>query len=98
MSYECHITLRAADATVGAEVARFLNWKTSEIARDPLLGDDTFFYLTQHHPTVEPLMGSMQRAVGDLVGEGVLPLRIKIEHIVFDTKTGVRLPTKPQEL
>lgn len=92
MSYECHITTTVAHAQTASNLARALGWKTSEIKRDPVLGDDSYFYLTTHHSKRDVLTNSMSR-MNDLLVEARVPvLRLKIEHIVFDTKTGVDVP------
>lgn len=85
-SYECHITCRVRDAEKAAKVAEALHWKTSEIARDPVLGADTYYYLTSHHVSYVTMHARMKVAVQALQAEGVEVVREKIEHIVYDTK------------
>lgn len=94
MSYECHITCHQADAAVATSVAEALHWKTSEIARDPVLGQATYFYLTSHGKTFEHLFGRMREAVAALKAKGLEVVREKIEHIVFDTKLGIGVSDK----
>lgn len=50
MLYESHITLSIKDAVLAQRVADEYRWKTSQIARDITLGEDTYFYLTTHSP------------------------------------------------
>lgn len=90
MNYECHITCHLHDAAFAGAVATALHWKTSEIARDPVLGSDTYFYLTSHGATYGDLFTRMEEAEAALVRQGVEVVRKKIEHIVYDTKTGMR--------
>jgi hypothetical protein len=90
--YECHITLSTADASVAAAVAKYLHWKTSEIARDPVLGDDTFYYLTSHHTDYDAMKGRMEMCVTALKNSGAKVIREKIELIVHDTKIGLDAP------
>jgi hypothetical protein len=102
MNYECHITIDLKDAEMGKfyviNVEDFgrdgeprqgspLVWKHSEIARDPLLGEKSFFYLTCHDSDVERIFKRMRYATQWLEGQNVKVLREKIELIVFDTKT-----------
>lgn len=91
--YECHITCYTSQAEAAAEVAKEFHWKTSEIARDPLLGDDTYFYLTSHGATYEQIFTRMKATVDALTLRGVRVAREKIEHIVYDTKKS--LVTQP---
>lgn len=89
MSYECHITTTVAAAEEGERIAAAHGWKTSEIKRDPVLGDGSHFYLTAHDTNFPRLLMKMQLAACDLRAAGCAVLREKIEHIVYDTKTGV---------
>ncbi len=85
-SYECHITTWLKDAEEADAVAKLRGWKTSQIARDPLLGDDTFFYLTCHSTDQSVILAKMHLASTDLCSRGVEVVREKIERIVYDTK------------
>lgn len=86
MIFECHITVSTAHAKQAEAVAESNHWKTSEIARDPVLGKDTFFYLTKHADEYQNLYGHMKMTVGDLQRIGIPILREKIELIMHDTK------------
>lgn len=88
MNYECHITLKLAQAGIGARVAETHHWKTSEIARDPVLGKDTYFYLTSHAATYEEMQRRLDAAVLRLKHLGAEVIRTKIELIVFDWRLG----------
>lgn len=84
--FECHITVPQSHAGVAHDVAQNRNWKTSEIARDPLLGDDTHFYLTCHSTDYDTIYAKMCQAVSDLQYADVPVLREKIEQIVHDVR------------
>lgn len=88
MTYECHITTTVADEPEAAAVASALGWKTSEIKRDPLLGDASHFYLTAHDTSFPRLYVKMKRTAAELKQLNCTVLREKIELIVYDTKTG----------
>lgn len=89
MTYECHITIAVKHADVGEKVATAFGWKTSEIKRDPLLGDDSHFYLTAHEHARDKMRAAMLEVEKTLQNMQVPILRSKIEHIIYDTKTGV---------
>lgn len=84
--YECHITLYLGDGVVGSQVAKRLHWKTSQISRDPVLGDDTYFYLTTHASDYPAMRGRMDEALEELRGLQVHIVREKIECIVHDVR------------
>lgn len=84
--FEVHITCRLSQATAAAAIAKELHWKTSEIARDPLLGNDTYFYLTTHGKDLSDTMGRMVRATVELKTAGVEVIREKIEVIIYDVR------------
>lgn len=87
--YECHITVTIADAVEAEKIAIEFKWKTSEIKRDPLLGEGSHFYLTAHDANFQRLYTKMIMTAADLRSCFCTVLREKIEHIVYDTKTGV---------
>jgi len=88
MSYECHVTTTVAHADAAEALAQEFGWKTSQIQRDPLLGDDTFFYLTKHNADFLTLYQQMTLLVLRMTSDGLPVLREKIEHIIYDTKKG----------
>lgn len=90
--YECHITLSTADAPAASVIARTLHWKTSEIARDPVLGEDTFYYLTSHDIDYDRMFDRMEMCCMVLRASGVNIIREKIELIVHDTKMNLVAP------
>jgi GH43 family beta-xylosidase len=84
MKYECHITCKLRDARTATRIASERGWKTSQIARDPLLGDDTFFYLTCHSSDYDFLFQKMTKTVDALIGAKVSVVREKIEETIHD--------------
>lgn len=84
--FECHITVSTNDAELATTVAKELHWKTSEIARDPVLGDKNFFYLTTHTREFQEMWTKLRMAVDMLEVFKVPVIREKIELIVHDTK------------
>jgi hypothetical protein len=89
MNFECHITTTVASAEKAEVVASELGWKTSEIRRDPVLGDASHFYLTMHGSVYTRVHDAMRLAATNLRNSGCVVLREKIELIMYDTKTGV---------
>ena len=87
MSYECHITAQVKDAKVCELIARAEGWKTSEIKRDPILGDGSHFYLTCHHHNFMTIFGKMKDTANKLGDAGITVLRKKIEHIIYDSRS-----------
>lgn len=84
--FECHITVSTDDANSANIVAKEYHWKTSEIARDPVLGDKNFFYLTTHTKDYGSMWSKLRIAVDELEKMHVPVIREKIELIVHDTK------------
>jgi len=89
MLYECHITVSTEYAETASSIARELHWKTSEIARDPVLGDKNFFYLTTHTNDFPQMWTKMNTATARLQELSVPVIREKIELIIHDTKVKV---------
>jgi len=90
MNYECHITCKLEDHVEAEKIAKWHGWKTSEIARDPLLGQDTYFYLTRHHDDLIEMHKEMNFMSGCLRNAGCTVIREKIELTVYDTKSGTQ--------
>lgn len=86
MNYECHVTVSTEHAEKAARVAEAFHWKTSEIARDPVLGDKNFYYLTTHDADIRRMFSRMDLCRQQLEARGVPVLREKIELIIHDTK------------
>ena len=87
--FECHITVRLQDAEPAGRIASENGWKTSEIARDPVLGNASWFYLTSHGSTYESIYRRMCACELALEAVGLTVVRSKIEQILHDTKTGI---------
>ena len=87
MSYECHITTAVKDSEMCEKIAESHGWKTSEIKRDPILGDDSHFYLTCHTRDFMEMLEKMRNTAQRLEACGVKVLRQKIEHIIYDSRT-----------
>lgn len=87
MNLECHITVSTEHAGVAAQVATTLHWKTSEIARDPVLGNKNFYYLTTHDTELMSMVDRMDRCVEVLRQADVPVIREKIEVIIHDKRT-----------
>jgi hypothetical protein len=89
--HECHITISKPENVdeLDALAARF-GWKTSFIHGDPLLGKAGYFYFTTHHVDYDKIFEKMEFLSGYLEGAfNIVPLRKKIEQIVYDTKTAL---------
>ena len=84
--YEIHLTCYTSQSTQAAAVAADLHWKTSEIMRDPVLGNDTYYYLTKYASTYEQAMAYISKAKEAMLGAGIVLIREKIEHIVHDIR------------
>jgi len=84
--FECHITVSTEDYFDADIVAKEHHWKTSEIARDPILGDKNFYYLTTHAKSYTEMWSKLRIAVAMLENMQVPVIREKIELIVHDTK------------
>jgi len=87
--FECHITVSTDHAEVATQVAKSEHWKTSEIARDPILGDKNYFYLTTHSASYDSMWKRLRKAVDSLEEAKIPIIREKIELIVHDTKVKV---------
>lgn len=88
MNFECHITTTVAAAGEAERIALIHGWKTSEIKRDPVLGDGSHFYLTAHSHSYSLLLAKMHMTTAYLRNADCVVLREKIELIMYDTKTG----------
>lgn len=94
MKFECHITTNTQHAEAATDIAKAMHWKTSEIARDPVLGDATYFYLTSHGATYKHIKDRMDACASALTEAGAPVIRMKIEEIIYDTKLGLTGPTE----
>lgn len=85
--FECHITTEVGFAESATAVANIAGWKTSEIKRDPVLGDGSHFYLTAHSRDYETLLRKMLTTADAMRALNIPVVRQKIEGILLDTKT-----------
>lgn len=87
MNFECHITLVPKEDPEWLKIiedhAERHKFKTSFITGDPLLGKMKYFYLTAHDTTYNGLKERMDHIVEGLPQ---LPIRLKIEQILFDKR------------
>ena len=88
--YEAHMTFDREHAKAVEDMAMATSWVYSVITGCPLLGQGTYCYLTNYDKTSpEKLVEEMKRISSALDYINVPCLRAKVEHIVYDTKTGV---------
>lgn len=88
--YEAHMTFDKQHHRIVEDHAPLFGMVFSVISGCPLLGPGTYCYLTgydKEHP--ELLVAKMDKASQVLNDCSVPTLRMKVEHIVYDTKTGV---------
>lgn len=86
--FECHVTVDVKDAPLAAQIAVLEGWSTSEIARDPVLGNKNYFYLTKHSKFVNKLFFEMNQLTLLFAKANIEVLREKIEVIIHDSKQG----------
>lgn len=88
--FEAHITVDAVHADRLQRVSKgLIGWKFSKIDGDPIMGLGTRCYLTAYDKDDKQLLTRMKSIVVGLELIDIPHLRQKIEHIVFDTSTGV---------
>ena len=91
--FEAHLTAPKEAAAAIRHVADFNahdpGWIYSEISGCPLLGKGTYCYLTSYDTDDQNLHRRLERIAADCRAQGVEPLRLKIERIIYDTRTGV---------
>lgn len=86
--FECHITLPIASADTVEVYAKNNNWSFSKIDGDALMEQKPYCYLTGYSQHGAILLAKCAHAKQELLSVGIQTLRIKIEEIVYDTKTG----------
>ncbi len=84
--YEIHITCLVSQKAAAKQIAEQLHWKTSEIERDPVLGNDTYFYLTKYATNVLEAFEEIREVTSCLFEDNVKIVREKIELIIHDVK------------
>lgn len=89
MTYECHITCHVKDKADVQEIGEDNGWSFSCIDGDPILGAKPFCYLTCHGDAFKVVKARLDHICDLLEDRYIFVIRRKIEHIVYDTKTGV---------
>lgn len=92
--YEAHITFNH-QVREWVERHHSQKWKFSAIDGDPVLGDRVYCYLTSYDEDQWNLLSRMQDEVSNVSAfipsevywDHGAPVRLKIERIVYDTKT-----------
>jgi hypothetical protein len=87
--YESHITVDRQHAEEVKRVAYLFGWTFSVITGCPILGQGSYCYLTGFDTSARKLRTRVQESADILTSRGIEPLRLKIERIVWDTKTNV---------
>lgn len=88
--YEAHMTFDQKHAAMIEEESYRLGWVFSVITGCPILGTGTYCYLTNYVADApQLLLGAMAAISKEFEARGITTLRAKIEHIVYDSKTGV---------
>jgi hypothetical protein len=85
--FEIHLTFDMNKAREVRELNIVLKWKYSQIDGDPVLGNKVFCYLTTHAPNFMSARNALEHAVHWLIDQGAMPLRKKIEVVVYDDRT-----------
>jgi hypothetical protein len=86
--FEAHITCPREASSVVESVAGE-QWKFSAIDGDPVMGKKAYCYLTGFANDSGDLLLRMQQKAGEIEDKGIEVLRLKVEEIIYDTKTGV---------
>ncbi len=90
--FECHVTVEKPTEDKLSTLKRFaeeLGWKTSQIDGDPVLGEKVYFYFTHHCKNYSVIYSRMLHLLANLRSANIETVRSKIEHIIYDTKTGI---------
>jgi len=85
--FEAHITCDKEHAKQVEDIATQTGWFFSVIAGCPILGQGTYCYLTNYDSDELELLKSMRNVQSKLHQLNITEKRMKIERIVFDTKT-----------
>ncbi len=90
--YEAHITLDKEYAAIAQDLAEKIPgpWVYSAITGCPILGQGTYCYLTSYDESLAAMHFRLEQMRKIMVWKHqIVPLRMKIERIVFDTKTEI---------
>lgn len=85
--FESHITCFRSNSDKVKEIGESAGWSFSAIDGDPVMGKQAYCYLTSYDTDGQNLHDSMKVVAASLEAVGITPLRLKIEEIIFDTKT-----------
>jgi hypothetical protein len=88
--FESHITFDRDDSAIIQQMLLTYNsaWQFSAIDGDPLMGKLPYAYLTAYDTNGADLLARAMDVQRVLAGKGVVALRIKVEEIVYDSRTG----------
>lgn len=91
VKFEAHITYDRILRPKVEPIGESLGWKGSAIDPDPIMGDKPYAYLTAYDTDPKRLLTRMDDVVAAMahLEPCVVALRLKIERIIYDTKTGV---------
>lgn len=84
--FECHLTYDKIYAPEVKAIAELTGWAFSIIDGDPVMGQNPYCYLTSYDMDGKFLL-RRARTIAYGAGYTVSPLRLKVEEILFDTKT-----------
>lgn len=89
--FEAHITYDKEHHSAVSAFADSLDeyWTYSQITGCPILGQGTYCYLNGFGTDDRALLRRMNLIKQSLEHKGVKSLRSKIEHVIYDDKTGV---------
>lgn len=92
--FEAHLTMDIVNSTLiqaklWSDQLLWVGWKFSKIDGDALMGNKPYCYLTTYDADGNVLLSRCRHAEEILLRYEVPVLRIKVEEILFDTKTGV---------
>lgn len=88
-SFEAHMTFSSDYASVVQQVGERGGWSFSQIDGDPILGAGHKCYLTKHLDNGPKLLIEMNNLANAFTFSGIPHIRLKVERIMYDTKTGV---------
>jgi hypothetical protein len=90
LPYECHITIEPVIPMTleGIKIrVEEVKWFFSCIHADPMLGQKTLCYATNHFSNESSAILMTQR-VSEVLNElGCYVVRAKVEHVIFDTRS-----------
>ena len=92
--FEAHITCDRTDSDMVQQVGEATGWSFSTIDGDPIMGKKPYAYLTHYSTDGHKLLEAGQMVVNILKAHKVISLRLKVEEIVFDSKTEWNVLTK----